>query len=175
MPCTWDFIQNDCVLEVTEQPANRLDQNFNLASLTWVLNGNRGISLRDGDGNAASYTEEQINGFATIALFIAFLEPLRDACAPPTASGSPTAPTAGTGVYSASTPTGAGSTTANLLSLSVTNVGGAAGIWAGASLPAGFSLSLSQEYDAASNEYKRVPAIAYDATGTTFFISEYSA
>ena len=175
MACTWDFAQNDCVLEVTEQPANRLDQNFNLSTLTWVLNGDRGIALRDGDGNAAVYTEEQINGFATIALFIAFLEPLRAACALATAAGSMVSPTAGTGTYTASAPTGAGSTTANLLSVSVTNVGGAAGTWDGVSLPAGFSLSVSQEYDAASNEYKRVPAIAYNATGTIFFISELSA
>lgn len=172
MACTWDFAADDCVLVVTEQPINKIDQNFQLGSLTWTDNGSRGITLRDGDGNSATYTEEQINGFATIALFEAFLEPLRDACAPPTSGSLPSVPTAGTATVNTTSTSGVGSTTAAAQSVAVTNTGAASGTWDGVSIPPGFSVSIEAYLDPVAEVYNRLPSIAFDATGTTFIITE---
>lgn len=172
MACTWDFAANDCILEVTEQPANQIDKNFNLATLTWTEHGPTGIGLKDGDGNMATYDINSIPAFATVALFIAFLEPLRDACAAPTGGSTPSVPTAGTATVNTILDVGIGSTTALAQSVAVTNTGGASGTWDGVLVPPGFSVSIEAYLDPVTEVYNRLPSIAYDATGTTFIITE---
>lgn len=71
-----------------------------------------------------------------------------------------------------SSSTGVGSTTAGRQSVSIANVGIAAGIVGGVSIAPGAVVSYNAYHDPVSNEFKRLAAIAYDATGTTFLISE---
>lgn len=68
--------------------------------------------------------------------------------------------------------TGAGSTTAGRAEVSVANVGGAAGTWNGISLPAGGSIVYKAYFNPVTNIFHRIGSIAYDATGTTFIISQ---
>lgn len=67
---------------------------------------------------------------------------------------------------------GAGSTTNNLQQVSVANIGGANGVFDGQTLLPGMVAIFTAYYDPVSNEFKRVGAFTYDATGTTFWISE---
>ena len=62
--------------------------------------------------------------------------------------------------------TSSGSTTAGAYSVSVTNLGSAAGTFGGASLPAGLSVNLTP------NPGNSIASVAYDATGTQFYIVE---
>ena len=68
--------------------------------------------------------------------------------------------------------TGAGTTTAGVYQLSVANAGNAVGTWAGMSLPIGASITHTGYYDPSTRQVKRIGSVAYDATGTTFIISE---
>lgn len=66
----------------------------------------------------------------------------------------------------------AGATTEGLAEVSVSNVGDNPGTWNGISLLAGASISYRAYLDPETNVFNRIAAIAYDATGTTFLISE---
>jgi len=69
--------------------------------------------------------------------------------------------------------TGAGSTTAGVMKVSVVNTGIAAGTWDGVSLPPlSFPLVYEGYPDWETGEFKRLNSISYDATGTTFIITE---
>ena len=61
--------------------------------------------------------------------------------------------------------TGAGSITAGAYSISIANVGSAAGTVAGVSIPAGTTINWSAEF----NNY--LASVSYNATGTTFIIT----
>ena len=71
-----------------------------------------------------------------------------------------------------SSTTTSGSTTAGIWRVSITNVGGAAGTVAGASIPAGMTVPFEGYYDEQFKSMERLAAISYDATGTTFVIAE---
>lgn len=65
-----------------------------------------------------------------------------------------------------------GNTTAGIQRLSVFNSGGANGTFNGITLFPGTGREYEAYLDPVTNEFKRIAAMAYDATGTTFDISE---
>lgn len=86
----------------------------------------------------------------------------------------PTGATAGTLTVAISTATGAGSTTADILSLSIANQGAADGLVDGDVLIPGGSINIEATMDYVTGEFKYVPSVSYDATGTSFLIKEES-
>jgi hypothetical protein len=64
--------------------------------------------------------------------------------------------------------TGAGSTPANIYSMSIANVGSAAGVINAVSIPAGVTLNWSAEFN------NTLGQLSYNATGTTFIITYIS-
>jgi hypothetical protein len=85
-------------------------------------------------------------------------------------SGDPV--TSGTATPSLTSSTGAGSTTAGAYEVSISNIGGSAGVVDGVAFPAGASVSFSSQMDRVNNQFKALTALSYDATGTTFLIAE---
>ena len=86
--------------------------------------------------------------------------------------GSGSSGTADNATPSLLSTTGSGSTTAGIRSFSITNVGGASGTVDGQTFPVGAMVSYEGYYDPVTNVFYDVDSIAYDATGTTFLISE---
>lgn len=82
--------------------------------------------------------------------------------------------TLGAEVVGFTSTSGAGATTASIYSVSIANVGGAAGVLGGVAFEAGGVVNISAVEDPITGVFKKVPAIAYDATGTTFRIVEVS-
>lgn len=78
----------------------------------------------------------------------------------------------GTASYTFDTVSAAGSTTAGLASLSIKNTGGSAGTIGGETVAAGEVLNFSASWNPVTKTFKYVPAVAYNATGTTFRIIE---
>lgn len=64
-----------------------------------------------------------------------------------------------------------GSTTAGSWEVSIANVGGADGTVDGVTVPDGATVSFRGYFDEFSRQSKRIDAIPYDATGTTFLIA----
>jgi hypothetical protein len=75
-------------------------------------------------------------------------------------------------VVSITTAAGAGATTAGIRSLSIANVGGASGTVDGDTFQAGSTLELTAIWDPVTQTFLKVPAISYDATGTSYRIVE---
>lgn len=67
---------------------------------------------------------------------------------------------------------GSGSTTAGIYRVSVTNTGGVGGTFAGTTITSGTTVTFEGYVDPISGEFKRLASIPYDATGTTFLITE---
>lgn len=75
------------------------------------------------------------------------------------------------GVLSRSSEVGAGSTAVGLWSVAIRNTGGAAGTVLGQPLAPSESIDFTGYLDSDTDEFVRLPAISYDATGTTFVIT----
>jgi hypothetical protein len=174
MACTFDLLKNGCFLEITEQPSGELARQINLSTVTWTERSDDDIAIRDGDGNTFNADIDQVNGYATIALLIADLDAWRASCTlVPSGGGAPT-PTEVTATYNRTEETGAGTTTANIYGLVVTNIGAASGTFGGVTLAVGQTEVVNKTFNEATGEVLLVPAIAFDATGTTFTIAELS-
>ena len=174
MACTFDLLKNGCFLEITEQPSAELVRQINLRTVTWTERSDDDIAIRDGDGNTFNADIDQINGYATIALLIADLDAWRATCSLVPVGGAGPVPTEVTATYTRITSSGAGSTTANIYGVVVTNIGTASGTFGGVTLAVGQTEVVNKTFNEATVEVLLVPAIAYDATGTVFTISELS-
>lgn len=75
-------------------------------------------------------------------------------------------------VVSITTAAGVGATTAGIRSLSIANVGSASGTVDGDTFQAGSVVELTAIWDPVTQTFLKVPAISYDATGTSYRIVE---
>lgn len=64
-----------------------------------------------------------------------------------------------------------GNVAAGAAGVLITNVGAAAGTVLGAPIAVGETISLSAYFDYATNQFVRLPVIAYDGTGTTLHVT----
>lgn len=94
---------------------------------------------------------------------------------PCTVEVSPTTWTAGTSVVTRDTTSAAGSTTANIFGVTITNIGTVDGTVGGETLAPNQTLNLGAFSYEVNNTVYRVPSIAYNATGTIFSITEVSS
>lgn len=122
--------------------------------------------------NTVTDAETPLN-FADEDEFILYLEQERNTCSEIQVSVPGLSPPSEANVLpnDISTST-AGSTTAGALEVAVANVGSSAGTFNGISIPAGYTRTYSAVLDAANEVFYRVASMNYDASGTTFIISE---
>ena len=97
---------------------------------------------------------------------------ISDESLPVNCSGSDPAVSAATVLPAEAQVTSTGATTSGLAQVSVVNVGPASGVWNGLPLLPGMSKTYTAYLDPVSLEFKRIGSMSYDATGTTFAISE---
>ncbi len=84
--------------------------------------------------------------------------------------GSATPPTTENGVVTSVSATGSGTVAAGKYSVSVLNAGSANGTFNGQTILPSQSITLTGYYDNFDSIFYRLPAIAYDGTGTTLSI-----
>ncbi len=147
---------------------------MNLSTIVWKEISDDNFELRDAGGNRFQADIDQITNYADRTTLFADLDTWRQDCSlVPTGGGGPI-PTDGTGTYKRSDEIGPGSTTANILGWSITNIGNANGTLDGAILAPGQNEFLNAELDPVTGIYKRLPSVSFDATGTAFTLSEYN-
>lgn len=190
MAYTYEFIPNasdPCFLDVIRTdtsaggPYLRLDRQFNLSFVKWEEKGDDDLTIFDGYSTMTLDIDE-IPAFGTVALLIAFLEPLRAACSLIPAGGWPVipAPVNGTGTYTYNVVTDASTIAAGFESVSLSNLGtanvlindGTAGL---KKLAPGQSENIASYYNPVTGVLRLTPAIIYDATavGAELKISTY--
>jgi hypothetical protein len=173
MACTYDIAQSAdlCFLEITEQPSGKLVRQLWLPKIKWEDKGDDDISLLDGYSSFFADIDN-INGYATVAALIAFIEPLRAACSliPPGGGGVPSTVNGAVGY---TLETGIGATAAGLHGVSITNVGAANGTVLGNAIIPGQTLTWNCYYDQVNLQMRMLPSIAFDGTGTTLAINTF--
>ena len=182
MACTYDLIQSTsdpCYLDVIEQPSGKTVRQIWFSEMKWENKGDDDITIRD---SYDSFTADIdiINGFATVAAVITFLEPLRLACdIAINAGGGGLTPTLGNGVYDYKVVTNTAVIAAGFQSVSILNIGTAnAFIDSGAGpfkIVPGQAENIDAYLDPVTAIFKLTPAITYDATpvGAELKISTY--
>lgn len=152
-----------CQLNIIAPNGNIVALNLSNA-VVYPLTGGGGFVIQTANGgakvsDASNFTLEDV-------------EALICACSSVSGGGVPDPATAGTvAPYLLSTSAG-GSTTAGRAQISIANVGGSSGTVGGQAFPAGAVVTYTAYLDPVSNIFYRIQAYAYDATGTTFLISE---
>ena len=181
MACTYSFAvnaSNPCFLDVTRTdtgpggPFVRLDRQFNLSFIKWEEKGDDDLTIFDGYSTMTSDID-QIPAFATVALLIAFLEPLRAACSLVPAGGFPPVPTTVNGTATYDVETGIGVTAAGLHGVSITNIGTANGVVLGDTIIPGQTLTWNCFFNETTAEMRMIPAISFDGTGTSLAINTF--
>ena len=183
MACTYIIQQNaavPCILDIIEDngfPPNTLYTQINLRSMNWVEKSDDNIEIADCCGNLVNLDIDSIPAYATVALLIAFLEPLRLAYDPglgPVGPPAP-APTAGTAGTDYFTTSLAATIAAGFQSVSFLNVGTANGtIDMGSGLDTvipGQTVEFKAILNPVTGVYGLSPAFPYSAVGTTFAIA----
>lgn len=146
-------------------------QQMNLSTIVWKEISDDNFLLTDGDDNKFQCDIDEITNYATRALLFADLDTWRQDCSLVPSGGSGP-PTEVVGTWTHVDVTGAGSTTNDILGLVVTNIGSAAGTIGAGTLAAGQTEIINAIFNPAAGTFTKVPSVSYDATGTTFTISE---
>lgn len=137
-----------------------------LAAIQGGGGGGENVNVASWGGVATSLGQKAMA--ASVPVVIA-----SDQSAVPISGTVTTAPaTTGTLANTFTSTSGAGSTTANIYSVVIVNTGGVAGTLGGLAFAAGEKFTETAILDPVTNVFKKVPAIAYDATGTTYTIIE---
>ena len=84
---------------------------------------------------------------------------------------SSTPPTVANAAVTRLASSAAGTTAAGLASVSITNVGAANGVAGGVPLLPGETVTFEAYLDPVANVFNRIPAVAYDGTGTVLHVT----
>lgn len=179
MACEYTLVANGCFLEITATDTvtliSHLERQLNLSTISWRDSPGDDIQLRDGDGNVFTADIDTIPAFANIAALIAFLDPLRAACTMASGGGGGglpvPIPTDANTTVTYAIATGAGSTAAGLWAVAITNIGATDGTVDGVKIVPFQTIEYTGYYDVASGIFNRLPAVAYNGTGTELAIS----
>jgi hypothetical protein len=164
MAYTYTFTLDDCFLIVTEVETAKTTQQFNLSTLVWETKAGTNISIKDGDDNEFTSRLAQIPAFASMAALVAQLDTWRDGCSLVPAGGFPPAPTNATFVYDISLVTNSDTISAGFQSLTLKNTGNVDITVKGVKMIPGEVITINASLDPVTGEYKKTPAIDYNAT-----------